>query len=107
MGTSKLVRNSREFAITVLVFVLTLIFSYHFEGILPGNRNYFAISMNSYYRVRSIRALLYVYGAIINFPIIWVQLSVLVFPSRHKLGPHMIYLCGWFRKILLKLRKII
>ena len=27
----------------------TLIFSYHFEGFLPGNRNYFAISMNSYY----------------------------------------------------------
>ena len=47
MGTSKLVRNSREFAITV--FVLTLIFSYHFEGFLPGNQNYFAISMNSYY----------------------------------------------------------
>ena len=47
VGTSKLVRNSRVFAITV--FVVTLIFSYHFEGFLPGNRNYFAISMNSYY----------------------------------------------------------
>ena len=47
VGTSKLVRNSREFAITV--FVLILVFSYHFEGFLPGNRNYFAISMNSYY----------------------------------------------------------
>ena len=32
--TSKLVRNSREFAITV--FVLTLIYSYHFEGFLQG-----------------------------------------------------------------------
>ena len=38
MGTSKLVHNSREFAITVLV--LTLTFSYHFEGFLRGNGNY-------------------------------------------------------------------
>ena len=49
VGTSKLVRYSREFALTV--FVLSLIFSYHFEGFLPGNRNYFAISMNSHYGV--------------------------------------------------------
>ena len=34
VGTSKLVRNSREFAITV--FVITLIFSYHFEGFCRG-----------------------------------------------------------------------
>ena len=47
VGTSKLVRYTREFAITV--FVLTLIFSYHFEGFLQGNQNYFAISINSYY----------------------------------------------------------
>ena len=43
----------------------------------------------------------------INFLIIWVQLSFIVFPSCNKLGTHMTYLCGWFHKILLKLRKII
>ena len=43
VGTLKGVRNSREFAITV--FDLTLIFSYHFKGNLPGIPNNFAISM--------------------------------------------------------------
>ena len=50
---------------------------------------------------------MYVYGAIFNFLIIWVQLSFIVFPSCHELGPHMTHLCGWFHKILPRLRKII
>ena len=35
VGTSECVRNSREFAITV--FVLTLIFSYLYKGIIAGD----------------------------------------------------------------------
>ena len=31
----------------------------------------------------------YIYGAIINFPIILVHLSVIVFSFCHKLGPHL------------------
>ena len=49
---------------------------------------------------------MYVYGAIINFPIIFVQISDIVFPVKI-LGLHMTYFYGWFRKILLKLRKSI
>ena len=47
ISKSKLVCNSREFAITE--FVLTLIFLIILRVFFAGNRNYFAISMNSYY----------------------------------------------------------